>query len=64
MKTIHADLPDKLYEEIQALVKTGWVSSEAELLRDALRRYLNAHRPELMEKFIRSDVEWGLRGDG
>jgi len=64
MKSIQADLPDELYERIQALVKSGWVSSEAELIRNALRRYLNAHWPELMDEFIRSDVEWGFRGDG
>jgi Arc/MetJ-type ribon-helix-helix transcriptional regulator len=63
VKSIQAELPDKLYEEIQALVKEGWFPNEGELLREAVRRYLETHRPELMEKFIRSDVEWGLRGE-
>ncbi len=35
---------------------------EGELLSEALRRFLDIHRPELMEKCIRDDVEWGLRG--
>lgn len=30
---------------------------------EVLRRYLDAHRPELMEQFVREDVEWGLYGD-
>jgi hypothetical protein len=30
---------------------------------EAIRRYLDSHRPDLMEKFIRDDVEWGLHGD-
>jgi Arc/MetJ-type ribon-helix-helix transcriptional regulator len=63
VKTISADLPDKLYEEIQTLVKDGWFASEGELLREAVRRYLEARRPELTERFLRSDVEWGLRGE-
>lgn len=63
MKTICAELPDNLYQEIRVLVDAGWFASEAELLREAVRRYVDAHRPELMEQFIRKDVEWGLRGE-
>lgn len=32
------------------------------VIAEALRRFLETHRPELMEMFIREDVEWGLRG--
>lgn len=62
MKAVQVQVPEKLYEEMQALVRNGWCASEEELLRDALRRYVEAHRPELMERFIREDVEWGLHG--
>jgi hypothetical protein len=27
-------------------------------LQEAIRRFLEAHRPELMERFIREDIEW------
>jgi hypothetical protein len=30
---------------------------------EALRRFVDTHRPELMEKFIHADVEWGLHGN-
>lgn len=30
---------------------------------DALRRFLESHREELMEDSIRQDLEWGLTGD-
>jgi len=63
MKTIQAKVPDKLYEEIQRLIQGGWFTNEEELLREALRRYLEAHRPNLMEQFIRQDIEWGLTGE-
>lgn len=33
-----------------------------EVLADALRRFLGRHRDQLMEQFLRDDVEWGLRG--
>ena len=63
MQTLHAVLPDHLYREATMLVKEGWFRDEQELIREALQRYLDAHRPELMEQFIREDVEWGLHGD-
>ncbi len=63
MKTIKAQLPDQLYAETLFLVQEGWFRDEQEILLEALRRYLDAHRPELMEQFVREDVEWGLYGD-
>jgi hypothetical protein len=30
--------------------------------RDAWRRFLEVHRPDIMDEFVRKDVEWGLRG--
>jgi hypothetical protein len=32
------------------------------VFQEAIRRFLQAHRPELMERFVREDIEWGLRG--
>ena len=33
------------------------------MIVDALRRFLETHRPELMERHVWEDVEWGLRGN-
>jgi hypothetical protein len=30
---------------------------------NAVRRFLETHRPELMERYIWEDVEWGLHGE-
>lgn len=63
MKTsIHSELPAELVERARAYVKEGWIGGFDELLAEALRRYLDSHSPELTEKFIREDVEWGLHG--
>jgi Arc/MetJ-type ribon-helix-helix transcriptional regulator len=62
MTTVETKIPDKLNRAIDALVEQGWFPSRDEVVREAIRRFLEAHRPELMEKFIREDVEWGLRG--
>ena len=62
MKTIETTIPERLDRQIELLVKRGWVESREKLLQEAIRRYLEAHRPELMEQFIREDVAWGLHG--
>ena len=62
MKTIQTEVPEQLYKEAQVLVKEGWFRDEKDIFSEAIRRFLDTHRPDLMEKFIRDDVEWGLRG--
>lgn len=63
MKTIQMELPEQLYEKARGLVKEGWFRDEKDIFSEAIRRFLDTHRPELIEKFVRDDVEWGLRGD-
>lgn len=40
----------------------GWFRNEDDMILEGLRRFLDTHRIELMEKFIRENVEWGLHG--
>ena len=61
--TIQTDVPIGLLAEMQMLVEAGWFRDLDDLMLDALRRFVESHRAELMERFIREDVEWGLRGD-
>lgn len=58
---IQTEIPIGLLIEVQNLVKEGWFRSVDEVVLDALRRFLESHRVELMEEFIRQDVEWGLK---
>jgi Arc/MetJ-type ribon-helix-helix transcriptional regulator len=62
MKTIQTEVPENLYKNAVALVKEGWFLNEKDVFSEAIRRFLDSHRPELMEKFILEDVEWGLHG--
>lgn len=62
MKTIQTEVPENLYKNAIALVKEGWFRDEKDVFSEAIRRFLDSHRPELMEKFILDDVEWGLHG--
>lgn len=59
---IETEIPAQLFAEMQTLVELGWFQSIDDVVLDALRRFLEAHREELMAGFLREDVEWGLRG--
>jgi Arc/MetJ-type ribon-helix-helix transcriptional regulator len=61
--TVQMDMPVRLLTEMQTLVKAGWFRDLDELMLDALRRFIESHRDELMERFIHEDVAWGLHGD-
>lgn len=62
MKAISTELPDQLYQEVKILVEKGWFRNEDDIILEALRRFLDTHKVERMEKFIQEDVEWGLHG--
>lgn len=61
--TIKTEVPEGLLIRAQSLIEAGWFRDLDELILDALRRYLESHRSELMEEFILQDVEWGLVGN-
>jgi Arc/MetJ-type ribon-helix-helix transcriptional regulator len=63
VKTVKVELPEQLHQRIRDLVSRGWFSSEDQLIQEAIRRFVEAHAPELMAQFIMEDVEWGLKGD-
>ena len=57
------EVPSSLMTQAQQMVDAGWFRSLDELCAVALRRFLESHREDLMETFIRQDVEWGLTSD-
>jgi Arc/MetJ-type ribon-helix-helix transcriptional regulator len=59
---IETEVPTQLFAEIESLVETGWFQSVDDIVLDALRRFLESHREELMEGLLREDVAWGLHG--
>ena len=58
--TVQATLPTRLLAQVESLIREGWFQDMDDLVTDTLRRLLDTHRPELMERYIREDVEWGL----
>lgn len=63
MKTIQTEVPEHLYNQAMVLIKEGWFRDEKDIFYEAIRRFLDTHRLDLMEKFIHDDVEWGLHGN-
>ena len=63
MKMLTIECPDALYGELDAFVDQGWAKDRQEALIDALRRFLESHKPDLLRSQINADVEWGLHGD-
>lgn len=61
--TLATEVPPRLLGEMRSLVEAGWFRNLDELVLEALRRYVETHREDLMEEMIREDVAWGLRGE-
>ncbi len=64
MKSIHIELPDKLIQELDAMVKAGWFNNESEVVRLAVLEFVRRHRLELLERFQREDIDWALKQKG
>jgi metal-responsive CopG/Arc/MetJ family transcriptional regulator len=62
MTTVQIEFPDELAKRLDALIEQGWVSDRNQAITEALRRFLEIHRPELMEAQVMDDVDWGLHG--
>ncbi len=64
MRAIQVELPDKLAAEIKAYVNAGSFGSEGEVVRAALMDFVRRHRIDLLERFMRDDIEWALKVKG
>ena len=63
MTEVTATLPPQIQKGAERLISEGWFKDENELLEEALRRFLESHPVDLMEKFVKEDIEWGLKGN-
>jgi hypothetical protein len=61
--TVTICLPENLYKGAAFLAKEGWFRDEEEVIFEAVRRFIDAYQPEILEEQINSDVEWGLHGE-
>ncbi len=59
--SITVELPGRLGEAVQALVRAGWFRDEPDVVCAALREFLQHHRLELAERFQLDDIAWAVR---
>ena len=62
MTTLTVKCPDQLAERLGEFVKEGWSDDVGETVIEALRRFLDSHRPDIARMQALADVEWGLHG--
>ena len=62
MATLQVEFPEDLAKQLDVLIAQGWVVDRQQAIVEALRRFLNTRRPELMKSQMLADVEWGLDG--
>lgn len=60
MKTLKLEVPERLAEAMEGLVRDGWFADESEIVRQALAAFVNRHHFQLQEEFQREDIRWAL----
>jgi len=60
MATITIEIPDKWDKYLDQYVKNGWAMNKEEVFKDAIKRYIDSHKEEIIEGQIMQDIEWGL----
>ena len=64
MKSLQIELPEKLAQELDTMVKAGWFHNESEIMRLALFEFIQHSHFELLEQFQREDIAWALTQKG
>jgi metal-responsive CopG/Arc/MetJ family transcriptional regulator len=59
-ESITIELPADLALKLKSYVADGWAASTDEVITEATRRYLWTHRPEVIERHLREDVQMAL----
>ena len=63
MTTLTLKCPDRLAEQLDVFIKEGWATDADEAVTEALRRFLESNRPEVVRSQVLEDVDWGLYGE-
>ena len=58
MKTLSIDVPDNMADQIKDFVKTGFFTSEPDVVLAAMTEFIRRNRIDLMERFAHEDIEW------
>lgn len=61
MKTIIVELPDQAAAEVDHYVRAGWFATPEEAIRTAVLEFVRRNRVELLDRFMREDIEWARK---
>ena len=59
MSTINVSLPEKLKDQAEALVKSGFYASFSDLVRDSLRQIISKNKYDLWAEETKKDIKEG-----
>lgn len=59
MATVNISLPEKLKEQAETLVKSGFYSSFSDLIRDSLRQLITKSKYDLWAEEAKEDLKKG-----
>lgn len=60
MRKVTVELPDRVADQLGALVQAGWFSNEEEAVRTAVLDLIRDRRLPLEERHQLEDVAWAL----
>jgi Arc/MetJ-type ribon-helix-helix transcriptional regulator len=60
VKTLALEVPDRLAEELEKLVRAGWFANEEEAVRLALAEFLQRNKLRLQEEQQLEDIRWAV----
>ena len=52
MKTVQTEVPEAHYKKAVALTNEGWFRDEKDIFEETIRRFVDTHQSELMQKSI------------
>ncbi len=61
MNAISLELPEQLTADVDKAVAAGWFADRQEVIREAVREFVNSRSLELQERQQLDDIAWALR---
>lgn len=61
MKRVELELPDRIAEGLEDLVKSGFYADAQDAVRHALNEFLRHHASALAEAHQREDIAWAVQ---
>lgn len=63
MESVTAKFTKKIVLEMDNLINEGWYANRSEMIRDAVRRFLERRDRIRFENAVDEDIRWGLHGE-